>query len=642
MCGSLCDAVFGVGGWGSGDGNNAPPSTNPQPQSPNPQAYSQLLLQEIERVNLFLIPLDDERHWYRYHHLFVDVLRGRLTSGAAAESVATMHRRASLWFEEHGFVAEAVQHALAANDGDQAARLVELHGDTVWMHGGLATLLRWLTALPDTAFEARPKLALNHAFILMVLDGFALSERRLAAAERALHAEQLQDKILLGQAAGIRAGIALMADYPAEATIAAGRQALELLPESSTTWRGLAGNFLGCGYYAQAGKLDVGYQMLLEAEQVGLRAGDAFITSLSTTHIAMLLEIAGRLRESEQLNRYNLQRAAEPFWQGVPLAGYAHFGLGRVLYERNELHAARDHLLEAIVQLEAWSLKRPIVNTYVGLARVYLALGEPERAREWMDRAVAIVQKDDLKLTFSHWASHRVRMALAQGDMRPALQWAHEIEPTTRGELDPALEFKHITLAQVELAQQRLDDAQRLLARLLPAAQAAGRMGRVLAILVLQALTAQAQGDRTEAIATLERALALAEPEGYIRTFADHGAPMAALLAQVARGDSSVAAYAARLLEAFPEAMSDERRTLETAPPIHRSSLIVHPLVEPLSPRELEILRLIADGHSNQVIADRLVVAVSTVKKHVNNLYGKLDVQSRTQAIVRARELSLL
>src|SRR5262249_18810159 len=151
-------------------------------------------------------------------------------------------------------------------------------------------------------------------------------------------------------------------------------------------------------------------------------------------------------------NRYNLQRASEPFWQGVPLAGYANFGLSRMLYERNELHAARDHLTEATAQLEAWSLKRPIINTYVLLARVHQALGESERAREWMDRAVAIVQKDNLKQTFSQWEAYRARMHLAQGNLTAAMQWAREVEPTTKGELNPAREFDHITLAQVYLA----------------------------------------------------------------------------------------------------------------------------------------------------------------------------------------------
>jgi LuxR family maltose regulon positive regulatory protein len=624
MCGPLCDTLL------RGD------------QSDPLRATSQTLLEGLERANLFIVPLDDTRQWYRYHHLFVDVLRGRLAGGATTERVARLHRRASAWFEDHGFVAEAVQHALAVSDWDQAARLVELHGDAVWMRGELATLMRWLMLLPDTAFEKRPKLALNHAFILSALDALALSERRVAAAERALHAGHLQDMPLLGQAAVCRTVIALLADGPAEATIAAGRRALEILPESSTTWRGHANMLLGVGYYAQAGNVDLGLQTLAEAERVGLLAADAFTVANAAAHTSIVLEICGQLHASKQRNQHYLERASEPFWQGVPLAGYARFGLSRVLYEHNDLRAAYDQLTEAIPQLEAWSLKRPLIVSCVLLARVHQAMGEPEPARERMGRAIAIVQKDNLKQTFSHWEAYQARMDLAQGSLAAAARWGREIEPSASGELNPAHEFDHITLAQVYLAQHRLDDAQGLLARLLPAAQAAGRLGRALAIRVLQALTADAQGDQVGALTILERALTLAEPEGYVRTFVDEGAPMAVLLAHVARGESPVAAYAATLLAAFPAQTKASDRRRGDAAQAARHTTTTAALVEPLSSRELEVLRLIADGHSNQAIADILIVAVSTVKRHVNNIYGKLDVQSRTQALVRARELNLL
>ena len=314
----------------------------------------------------------------------------------------------------------------------------------------------------------------------------------------------------------------------------------------------------------------------------------------AVAHRSIALEIGGRLHESEQLNRQYLQRAAEPFWQGVPLAGYARFGLGRVLYERNDLHAAREHLTAAYVELEAWSLKRPIIVSCVLLARVHQALGEPEGAHEWMGRAVAMVHKDELKQTFSHWAAEQARIQMAQGDLAAATRWAREIEPTT-GKLDPALEFEHITLAHMFLAQQRLDDAQHLLARLRPRAEAAGRWGRALAILVLQALTAQARGEPEAALTTLDRVLALAEPEGYVRSIVDAGAAMAELLAQrVAHSASSDphTAYAAQLLAAFPEqraasAARGEPRVLATD-----TTPTPALLVEPLTERERQILQL--------------------------------------------------
>jgi LuxR family transcriptional regulator, maltose regulon positive regulatory protein len=623
MCASLCDAVL----------------LGEQPAAHQP--YSQALLEELERANLFIVPLDDTRRWYRYHHLFVDVLRGRLTSGATPEIVATLHRRASAWFEAQGLVAEAVHHALAANDGERAARLVELHGDAVWMHGGLATLLRWLTALPDTAFVTHPKLALNHAFMLVAQDAFAPAERRLAAAERALRAAPVPDPALLGQAAVIRTAIALLTEQPAEVTIAAGRHALDILPEHSATWRSHAGVVLGIGYYVQAGDLELGRQTLLEAEQISLRAGDAFIAASAAVHLSIVLEVGGQLRESEQLNQHYLQRAAEPFWHGVPLAAYACLGLGRTRYERNDLHAARDHLTEALAQLETWSIKRPTIIACVWLARVHQALGEPDQAREWMERVIAIVEKDDLKQTFSHWAAYRARLALAQGDLTIAAEWARQTELSMEGALHPAQEFEHITLAQIQMAQQRFTDAQHLLARLLPAAQAAGRMGRVLEIELLQALTADALGQRAHALTTIERALTLAAPEGYVRVFVDEGAPMAELLREAhARGIAPD--YVTKLLAAFSRTESSGLRTESQEPPHSIVSPQSSALVEPLTARELEVLRLLAGGASNGAIAEALIISIGTAKKHVNNILAKLDVRSRTQAAIWARENGLL
>ncbi|HEX5688777.1 MAG TPA: adenylate/guanylate cyclase domain-containing protein, partial [Roseiflexaceae bacterium] len=366
MCGPLCDAILGIADHGSGVSNTHPIA---EPRPLNPDSYSQLIVRELERANLFLVPLDDDRRWYRYHHLFGEMLRHRLARSHPT-IVPELYRRASAWFEQQGLPVEAVEYALLARDFDRAARLVDEHGDGMWMHGGLATLLRWLAALPDEVFDTRPRLALNHAFILAVLDYFALAERRLAAAERALHSAPVRDVELLGQAAVVRGSIALQTDMPAEFALSAAREALELLPHSNTTWRGLAGMFLGVAYYAQAGDLAAASQMLLESQRISLEAGDPFGASNAVGHLPIVLEIGGRLRESERLSRKNLQLAGEPFWQGVPLAAYARFGLSRVLYERNQLLEARELLTLAIEQLEAWALKRPLVIASVIMARV--------------------------------------------------------------------------------------------------------------------------------------------------------------------------------------------------------------------------------------------------------------------------------
>lgn len=634
LCGPLCDALLSEG---------AEEQVSPLPLCPSAPLLntSQQILEYLEHANLFLMPLDGERRWYRYHHLFADFLRNRLTREIDLAEVNDLYRRASGWFEQHNLPGEAIDYAILAQDFERTAYLVDAHGESARMRGELATLLRWLTALPDTVFETRPALALNHAFMLSLTDHFTAAERRLAAAERALQNASIQDVDLLGLAAVVRTVIALLTDLPAEVTLTAGEQALELLPQSRANWRRLGGLFLGIGYYAQAGDPVAGYKMLVETERASLDADDPFTAATIAAHLSILLEISGQLRESEQRNREDQQRAARPFWQRVPLVAYANLGLGRVLYERNDLLAARNLLTTAIQQLEAWALKRPLMVASVVLARVYQALGESAQAHETMGRVATIAQKNDLKRTFSHWASFRARMYLAQGDLIAAAQWAHEIEPTIRGELNPSLEFKHITLAQVYLAQQRLDEAQALLERLRPAAHAAGRMGRVLEIYLLQALVADAQGHQEESLTALERALSLAEPEGYIRTFVDLGPPMADLLRE-AQIRAIRPAYVARLLAAFPNlpVTIDDLRTEDNLIANRQSK--IQNLIEPLSKRELEILSLLAQGLTNNEIAQQMFISAHTVKVHTRNIYGKLGVNSRRQAVAQAKALGLL
>lgn len=225
-----------------------------------------------------------------------------------------LHLRASAWYERQSLISEAIEHAILAHDFERVARLANEHSERVWMRGGLATLLQWLSVLPDAAIEAHPRLALHHALILAVTDHSQLAEQRIAAAERALQTAPVRDVELLGRAQVVRAGIALLTDLPAEVTIAEGTRALELLPERDHFWRGFAGPFLGLGYYVQAGNLVAAYRILTEAEQAGIRAGDAVCASSAFSHRSVVLEMSGRLRESEHVNRTYLRQASESAW----------------------------------------------------------------------------------------------------------------------------------------------------------------------------------------------------------------------------------------------------------------------------------------------------------------------------------------
>jgi LuxR family maltose regulon positive regulatory protein len=331
----------------------------------------------------------------------------------------------------------------------------------------------------------------------------------------------------------------------------------------------------------------------------------------------------------------------------------AQAGRAEVLYEWNDLAGAALAATQGIDLLRGAVERLMLVRGYIALAQVYQAQGDHDAALDSIHRCEEWFAQTQIAATgpARAWlAAYQARLWMRQGDLTRAARWAQECAFAGDSELGYV---QQLTLVRLRLAQKHNEsgkqfrgEASAMLAQLLPAVEARGWTRYLIEGLVLQALVSERLANQTSTLTALERALILAEPEGYIRIFVDEGVPVAALLTQIARGESSVAAYAARLLEAFPERLEARELSLGDSVPTSSRGALWAPqtsmLVEPLSEREREVLRLIADGHSNQVIADRLVVAVSTVKKHVNNLYGKLDVQSRTQALIRARELHLL
>jgi len=648
LCGSLCDAMLGIGGLEPRVGK--PPA--PGLRSSAPDAYSQIILEQLDRANLFLVPLDDERRWYRYHHLFAEVLYGRLTGGATHDAVATLHRRASAWFTGQGLIVEAVQHALAAQAWEQAAGLIEQHGPAIMHHGQVHTVVSWVDLLPEDIIRARPTLCMLHAALLMHTNQLAAAEVRLQDAERWIQPDTPRDqaRLLQGQVVVTRANIIFYTGDLARC-IAFARQALELLREGEFLYASAV--LFAAHAYLVTGNVAPATEREVVAAVASARAADnLFAIVRSLTLLARLHALQGRLRAAAAIYAQAEQVASGTV--GLPtLSGSAafHFGLGDLLREWNDLAGAERHLahgmdlLRGTLTVEA----ETVTHGYLTRASLHQAHGDSSSALATLEAFLDLARQRNFAVhLLARGTAAQAALWLAQGQHAAAIQWAD-----TRGlPADDDMSFSHereyLTLARVRIAQGHdqpvspaLHEAVQLLDRLLMAAEAGVRMHSIIQILILRMLAMQVQGDATGALSTLERVLTLAEPEGYMRIFVDEGAPMAELL-RAAHARGIMPDYVAKLLAAFP---NDRRLTTEDRQPtVQPSSSVRRPpsLVEPLTDREIDVLRLIAAGRSNTEIAQALIVAVSTIKTHVNRIFGKLGATSRTQAVARARELHLL
>ena len=659
LCGPLCDAVL-LGGAG----DEVPA------YAVGEQAYSQLILEQLERNNLFIVPLDDARRWYRYHHLFVQVLRERLKSGASQDTIASLHRRASAWFEQQGLVVEAVQYALAAPAWERAADLIEKHGQLLLARAQVQRVLGWLNMLPETVARARPFLNVIHAGALIILNQLEGAELRLQAAERSLSADTQDDRscTVLGTTALSRAYIALFrGDFARWLTLSS--QALETLPATDVIGRTAASLDIASAFLISGDVTPANERRFAAAVRVVREMGGLSTLFRGIVTLAELQRRQGRLRQAAATYREAAQAMLEPVMlQAMPNGANYYFGLGDLLREWNELDAAEALLAQGREMVRAMLLAEAdtVTRGYIALARLRQVRGDGGGAVatlvEWQEAAR---ERNAIDSLLRRGAAGRAHVALLQGDLQTAVHWAGTRGLRVDDDLSYPREPEYLTFARVRIAQGRCDlagpylrDALRLLDRLLDDAETGGRMDSVIEILILRALALQAQNDIRAALTTLERALTLAALEGYVRVFLDEGGPMAALLermkdegapfGQRMNGASAPAlAYVHTLLAAFPARAQgdDEPITPHPAPgghPVHPASFILHPPVDPLTERELEVLRLLAAGHSNRAIAAELILALGTVKRHVNNIFGKLQAESRLQAVARARELGLV
>jgi LuxR family transcriptional regulator, maltose regulon positive regulatory protein len=629
MCGPLCDAVIGIE-----NENLKIEKTRVKTQhSQFSILNSQLLLQELERANLFIVPLDNERRWYRYHHLFADLLRQRLqqsTVGDAGSGVAELHIRASVWYEDNGLEIEAFHHAAAANDIDHAARLVEGKGMPLFFRGMVAPVLNWLASLPTTVLDARPALWVMYASVLLFASQLTGVEQKLQAAEAALQDVDLDDKTrdLVGHIAAIRATLAVVQN-DAETIITQSRRALEYLHHNNLPVRTATTWTLGVAYQLQ-GDRAAASRAYTEAIAISQMIGHNIITIMATIGLGNIHEAENQLYLATQSYRRVLQLAGDP---PLPVACEAHLGLARICYEWNDLDAAQQHGQQSV------QLARQIENTdrfvasEVFLARLKLAQGDVTSATAILANAGQLVHQHNFVHQMPEVAAAQVLTLLHQGNLVAAAQLAqtHELP---------------ISQARVYLAQGDPSTALAALEPLRRQVDAKGWADERLKVMVLQAVALHAHDEKDKAVHVLGDALALAEPGGFIRIFVDEGTPMAALLAQSAERRAqhdSIRTYAERLLAAFPSELLLETAPTSYAPPVLRSALErSNALVEPLSQRELEVLQLIAEGLTNQEVATKLYLSLHTIKVHARNIYAKLGVKNRTQAAASGKALGIL
>jgi len=605
MCGPLCDAVL-LDPTGSGRGT----------------------LEKLENANLFIVPLDNDRGWYRYHHLFAELLRQRLrqsegwTTDDLAGGEALLHVRASEWFEKQGLEFEAFHHATAANDIERAERLANSTGAALYVRGGAFPVLRWLESLPEETLDARPSLWFMLASIRSIIGRISLVEETLKSAEAALEAIPPDEHTgrLRGQMSDLRSLVTVLIGDGSQmgAIIEQAHRSLEhlgpehMLHRSATIWKlGLA--------YQRRDERDLASDTYLEAAAAAETTGNTHVNILATTCVARMLEHETRLHEATELFQSVLHLVGEP---PGPIACEAYVGLARIHYERNDLETAQKYGLQSVTlahQVEITSF----VSSEVFLARLLLARGVVTGALESLAGTARSIREKNFLFRMAEVAAAQVRALIRQGNLDEAarLVEAHDI-PISRARLYLA---QGNTLAALDtLASYREGLGDRYW------------QDEQLKTMILQAMAYQAQGRLDDALRELEGALAIAEPSGYIRTFVDEGEAMAHLLSEAAaRGIAP--GYSNRLLAAF----DDEAHTPQPLP-APTSVRHAQPLVEPLSQRELEILALIAQGLSNSQISDRLFLALATIKGHNRNIFSKLQVQRRTEAVARARELGLI
>jgi LuxR family maltose regulon positive regulatory protein len=640
MCGPLCDAV-------------------------TERNDGQEILGYLEQANLFIIPLDNRRYWYRYHQLFADLLRQRLRLTEDKRLVNALYRRASVWCQQKGLITEAVSYALDASDPEYAATLIERYVLDLFYDSEIALIHTWLKSLPDDLVRARPLLQAVYASTTALIAGWStesleLAERWLQEAEKTLATQEQNAGItvepgrptrdeVLGFMSKFRAYMSRVRGDAPQTVIRLSQQALERLPKDERKFRSALLTNMGFTHQL-VGDEDAAFSAYVEAARAGELSGDLFNFAAATKGQAAIHRSHGRLREAAAICREGLKTInsrSEALGRQIPYAGVVYITLGEITLEWNDLEEANRLLTQGVTLIKLLP-DFAVAEGYIALARLERAQGDIEKALELLEQAERLYPA-----RAAYVAVHRLQFWLAQADDDPdklalIAQRIQERQVTLESEQprDPLKHLEQTTLHRLLIAQHRAHGQPDLhplldcLDRQIHSTRKKEWNEWAIEFLILRALALHAQDSIDQAVVSLRQALTLAEPGGYVRVFLDEGAPMKALL-QKATVRRTASQYASDLLAAFSSAPSDRpRATAQDRPP--HAGAPAPPLIEPLSPREIEVLRLVATGATNPQIAQRLFITVDTVKKHLSNIFGKLGVKNRTQAVARARELGLL
>ena len=612
LSGSLCEAVTGQNG-------------------------GQDTLETLEKSNLFILPLDNERRWYRYQQLFVEFLRGRLAQ-SQGDAASELHLRAAAWFQENGFLEQAINHTLLARDVNRAAILIETAAGTILrVRGQARTLLGWLKAIPDEVIRTRPQLYLCQLTALFFTGQWVGIEERLLDLEKILtdrlptpvDIEKIPANIkaMLGEIATIRSELALFQES-VDRALELSQQALDYVPQENIQLRSMI--IQSRGYiFRLNGEVTKASQALTEASTLSQVVENITLGIFALCDLGEVQVMQGQLHQAAKTFQRALDLASEHQAWPFPPTGAAYVGMGNILREWNELEAAGQHLQKGIELSQQGGYTGVSRQGYQTLAQVKQAQGETNLATDFLQKAMAVARQAGPNRHLDRVAPIQARLFLMQGDVEAAAQWSRMYESSpNRSSIVPAYQYfiEQCTLARVRLAQGQPDFS--LLEQLLHTAEQAGWQANVIEINILLALALDRRQVNDKAIKALRQALTLAEPEGYVRIFVDEGAPMAKLL-RLAVSQKMSPTYVGKLQASF-------------MPSVGESSISAQALIDPLTKRELKVLELMAAGLSNREIADELILALGTVAKYTNNIFTKLNVRNRTQAISQARALEII